>query len=242
MSIVANETFYTGNIQLTLPYFCGVKKYLKYLAYFTFWLFYFIVTRVLFLVYHYALTSGLTGGEIVNSFLYGLRMDASFTAYICIVPFFLLLVQAVFYKFKIKKAISFYTIAVIIILSFITTADLELYTAWGYRMDATPLQYLKSPEEMGGTISSAPLFSLLLIFVLLTALFTWLYRLLVNGFFAEPDKKENIFLRAGIALLLFVFLFVPVRGGIQKFLSIKVTLTFHQIYLPIMRQLIYHGT
>lgn len=143
-------------------------------------------------------------------------MDASFTAYICIFPFFLLLLQAIFYQFKIKKAISFYTIVVIIILSFITTADLELYTAWGYRMDATPLQYLKSPEEMGGTISSAPLFSLLSIFILITALFTWLYRFFIKRLFAESNKKRNIFLRAGFALLLAISLFVPIRGGIQK--------------------------
>ncbi len=143
-------------------------------------------------------------------------MDASFTAYICILPFFLLFAQSFFSKLKIKKLTRIYTIVVIIILSFITTADLELYTAWGYRMDATPLQYLKSPEEMGGTISSAPLFSLLIIFALLTAFFIWLYRILVDSFFTHTNLNQNIFLRAGIALFLLVFLFVPIRGGFQK--------------------------
>ncbi|MDQ6761009.1 MAG: sulfatase-like hydrolase/transferase [Bacteroidota bacterium] len=193
-----------------------MKKYIKYLVYFGFWLFYFIVTRVLFLIYHHPLTSGLTGGEIVNSFLYGIRMDASFTAYICIFPFFTLLIQSFFTNLKIKKIIRIYTIAIIVILSFITTTDLELYTAWGYRMDATPLQYFKSPEEMGGTVLSAPLFSLLIIFILLTVFFIWLYRIIIDIFFTQPSPKENIFLRAGIALFLLVFLFVPIRGGIQK--------------------------
>lgn len=193
-----------------------MKKYLQYLVYFLFWLFYFVVTRIFFLVYHHPLTSGLTGGEIFNSFIYGARMDASFTSYICIFPFFLLFVQSLFSKLKIKILTRIYTLTVIIILSFITTADLELYTAWGYRMDATPLQYLKSPEEMGGTISSAPLFSLFIIFALLTAFFIWLYKIFVDGFFAQAKPKQNIFLSISIALFLFVFLFVPIRGGFQK--------------------------
>lgn len=143
-------------------------------------------------------------------------MDISFTAYICIFPFFLLFIQSLVSEIKIKKLTRIYTISVITVLSFITTADLQLYTAWGYRMDATPLQYLKSPEEMGGTISSAPLFSLLIIFALLAAFFIWLYRILVDSFFTQTKLKQNIFFRAGIALFLFVFLFVPIRGGLQK--------------------------
>ncbi len=143
-------------------------------------------------------------------------MDVSFTSYICILPFLLLFIEAFFVQFKAKKIIRFYTVVVSIILSFITTADLELYSAWGYRMDATPLQYLKSPKEMGGTISSAPLLSLFIICVLLSTFFIWFYRKYIDNFFSQANQKENIFLRICITFLLFIFLFVPIRGGIQK--------------------------
>ncbi len=170
----------------------------------------------MFLVYHHSLSSGLTFIEICKVFLYGLRMDLSFTSYICILPFLLFFIKSIFPGFNPNKIIEVYTIAVIILLSFIATADLELYTAWGYRMDATPLQYLKSPEEMGGSILSAPLLLLLLILSGLCFLFIWLYR--KNRRLFSIDKKNGSanFLRVILSLFLLVFLFVPIRGGIQK--------------------------
>src|SRR6185312_3175996 len=110
----------------------------------------------------------LTTAEIFKIFLYGLRMDASFAAYICIFPFLLFFIKSVARNLRINKIIRIYTTVLIVIITFLITADLELYNAWGYRMDATPLQYFKTPKEMGATISSAPLFLLLLILIFLS--------------------------------------------------------------------------
>ncbi|MEO8413733.1 MAG: LTA synthase family protein [Ginsengibacter sp.] len=100
-------------------------------------------------------------------------------------------------------------------LSFITTADLELYTAWGYRMDATPLQYFKSPKEMGASVSSAPLFLLLIIFLIFSAFFTWLFKKYVYRF-VQMKPADLSFAQVAVSLFLAAFLFVPIRGGIQK--------------------------
>src|SRR6185312_2257464 len=126
-----------------------------------------LISKSLFLVYHYKLSAGLNGGEIFKVFLYGSRMDLSFTSYICIFPFILFFIRTALIKIRIEKVLKIYTIIVIVLISFLTTADLELYTAWGYRMDATPLLYLKSPKEMGASVSSSPLFLLLIIFIIL---------------------------------------------------------------------------
>jgi hypothetical protein len=127
-------------------YFCCVKKFSGYFIYFFYWLLFFVITRLLFLVYHFSLTKTLSGSEILKVFLYGLRMDISFTSYICIFPFLLFFIKFLTTKINIQKVISIYTNFLIILLSFLATADLQLYNAWGYRMDATPLQYLKSPK------------------------------------------------------------------------------------------------
>lgn len=170
----------------------------------------------MFLVYHHSLTRGLTFTEIFKVFLYGLRMDLSFTSYVCILPFLLFFIKSIFPKFNPNKIIEIYTIALIILLSFIATADLELYSAWGYRMDATPLQYLKSPKEMGGSVSSAPLLLLLFIFVLLSLFFIWIYKKNITIFYIYKKNKKATFPDVIISLFIFVFLFVPIRGGIQK--------------------------
>ncbi len=143
-------------------------------------------------------------------------MDASFTSYICILPFLLFFIKSIFPKLNPGKIIGSYTIVLIIFLSFLTTADLELYTAWGYRMDATPLQYLKSPKEMGGSVSSAPLLLLLFIFVLLSSLFIWIYKRNKTLFYFDKKNKSVSIPAIIISLFLCVFLFVPIRGGIQK--------------------------
>lgn len=192
-----------------------MKKYYGYIAYFAFWIFYFLICRALFLLYHHSLSENLTPVETTKVFLYGLRMDASFTSYICILPFLLFFIRALFIKLNIGKIINAYTVVTIILLSFLTTADLELYTAWGYRMDATPLQYLKSPKEMGASVSSSPLFLLLIIFIALSVLSIWFYyKFIAVNMQIKPVRFAPVY--AVLSLFLIAFLFIPIRGGIQK--------------------------
>ncbi|MEO7163625.1 MAG: sulfatase-like hydrolase/transferase, partial [Bdellovibrionia bacterium] len=193
-----------------------MKKYLPYFTYLFFWLFYFVVTRGLFLVYHHDLTSKLNTAEIFKAFFYGLRMDLSFASYICVFPFLLFLVAVFIKSFNPGNSLRVYSIALIIILSFLATADLELYRAWGFRMDATPLQYLKSPKEMGASVSSAPLLLLLFIFLALSIFFSWLYFKIEKYLHIKATGKWPLLVNIVLSVFLVVVLFVPIRGGLQK--------------------------
>jgi len=192
-----------------------VKKYQGYLFYFLYWILFFAIAKVAFLLYHFHLTKTLNGVEVFKVFLYGSRMDASFAAYICIFPFLLFFIKSIALKFPVNKIIRVYTFILVIVISFLITADLELYNAWGFRMDATPLQYFKSPKEMIATVSSAPLFLLSVIYILVTVLFILIYKKYFDFFI---DKKQKRFHVADVffSLFLIVFLFLPIRGGIQK--------------------------
>ncbi len=142
-------------------------------------------------------------------------MDASFTGYICIFPFLLFLIRSIAINFRVKKIIRIYTYFLIAVISFLIIADLGLYNAWGFRMDATPLQYFKTPKEMGATISTAPVLLLLLIFIFIAGLFIFIYRRYFDPFIGIDQKKLQIG-HVFISAFLLVFLFVPIRGGIQK--------------------------
>lgn len=192
-----------------------MKKYLSYPLYLLFWILYFLAARSVFLLYHAKLTASLNGADIVNTFLYGFRMDLSFASYICIFPFLLFFIKTVSPRVSVQKTIKVYTYILIIVLSFITVADLELYNAWGFRMDATPLQYFKNPKEMGATVSSAPVFILLLVFALFTVLFLFIYNRFFH-FFAKFPVKHFYLLQPLLSLILIAVLFIPIRGGIQK--------------------------
>jgi len=192
-----------------------VKKYQAYLFYFLYWILFFAGAKVAFLLYHFNLTKALTGIEVLKVFLYGSRMDASFTAYICIFPFLLFFIKSIVLKFSVNKIITIYTFILVIVFSFLITADLELYAAWGYRMDATPLQYFKSPKEMAATVSSAPLFLLLLIFILFTAVFIFIYKKYFD-FYIDKNQKRFHIADTLLSLFLIALLFIPIRGGVQK--------------------------
>ena len=174
-----------------------------------------MVAKAVFLIYHFPLAKTLSATETFKVFFYGLKMDSSFTGYICILPFFLFLAKSFLINIPINKIIRIYTFILVIFISFLTIADLELYTAWGFRMDATPLQYFKSPAEMGATVSSAPVFKLLVIFAALAVLFIFIYKKYFNSFI---DKKQKKIMPVDllISTFLFAFLFVPIRGGFQK--------------------------
>lgn len=197
-----------------IPIFAAVKNFGAYIGYFLFWMIFFFVARGLFLVYHLNLANELTLVDVLNIFRYGLRMDASFSAYICIFPFILYLVKAIRPRVRVSPIVRVYSVILIVILSFVTIADLELYSAWGFRMDATPLQYFKSPKEMAGTVSSAPLFILSIIFLFLCFIFIFLLRYFNLRAFrrANAPRVVNIF----AAAFLIAVLFIPIRGGIQK--------------------------
>jgi phosphoglycerol transferase MdoB-like AlkP superfamily enzyme len=174
-----------------------------------------MVAKAIFLCYHYGLTTTLTGSEIGKVFLYGLRMDTSFTGYLCILPFLLFWIKSIFIRIPIRKIIRVYTVILILFISFLCAADLELYGAWGFRMDTTPLQYFKTPKEMGATISTAPVFLLLLIFVAFAALSIFIYKKYFDRFIDRHQKR--IYLPDILfSLFLLALLFVPIRGGIQK--------------------------
>ena len=59
--------------------------------YFLFWIFYFIVARAIFFGYYFDQTLELSLSTVSKTFLYGLRLDASFSAYISLLPFLLIL-------------------------------------------------------------------------------------------------------------------------------------------------------
>ncbi len=170
---------------------------------------------MVFLVYHHNLSGDLNFGEILDVFYYGLRLDFSFAGYICIIPFLLLFLNTFFTRFPVQAIIRWYSYIIIGMLCFLTVADLELFTAWGFRMDNTPLQYFKNPGEMAATVSSSPVFSLLSIGLAMALVFIVVYRKMVDKKLATLFTQIRVW-QIGLSLFLIALLIIPIRGGVQK--------------------------
>ncbi|GAB3833356.1 LTA synthase family protein [Hymenobacter jeollabukensis] len=184
--------------------------------YFLFWLLLFALGRAVFLLYHYAPhTAALDAGTVARTFLYGLRLDGSAAAYLSLPAFLLLALGGLFPRWRGAKAVGAYTALAGVVVGLLTTVDLELYKAWGFRLDSTPLQYLDTPGEMAASAGSAPLLLLTLIFLGLLAAGYGLYRRLLTPLPLAPAWFPRW--RAVLVGLLYIALVVvPLRGGVQQ--------------------------
>ncbi|WP_257873085.1 LTA synthase family protein [Hymenobacter sp. J193] len=184
--------------------------------YFLFWLLFFVAAKLLFLGYHHQLIAPLPLAEVAQIVVFGLRLDASAAAYLCLPAFLLFLADCLAGpRFPLERLLRFVTAVAVLVVSVLTVADLELYQAWGFRLDATPLQYLNTPTEMAASAGSAPWGLLLALWGLLLASSWGLYTGLIGRLPAAPSGFGRG--RAALVSLLYIALVVvPLRGGVQQ--------------------------
>jgi phosphoglycerol transferase MdoB-like AlkP superfamily enzyme len=191
-----------------------MRKRLEFLAlYGLSWVLFFQFFRVLFLIYHYKKTIELPSFLWVSSARHGLQMDISFASYILLIPTLLLVFTANKWKWY-SKTLSVYSLVLALLISLLTVTDLELFRAWGFRIDGTSLHYLQTPVEAFASMGAAPVVPLLLLLVVLIFL---VYRILKT----IVQRTTGSFGRLGFGYTIPVFLLlagsliIPIRGGFQ---------------------------
>ncbi|KAA9346139.1 LTA synthase family protein [Adhaeribacter soli] len=191
-----------------------MKKYVPNQVFlFIYWLLLLFIGKAFFLSFHYSKTSQLEASDILKIFGYGLRLDFSAAAYFSVIPFLHLLFTPPIPARITRKLVNYYAIIITSLVTLLVSADLQLYSIWGFRLDATPLQYLSTPSEMLASTASAPLLLLFILFLAQISLALFLYFR-----FFKPDLS-NHHPRAGYYLLSFcllIILVLPIRGGWQQ--------------------------
>ena len=166
---------------------------LKFLLfYFVIWVIFFEAARLLFLFYNFSEAKELSFQTNALSFLHGLRMDVSVASYF-LAPVCLFVLAGVFLPFF-RKAIIYkiYSYTLLLFSWLITVSDLGLYKSWKFRIDATPLLYLKSPKEAWASISHLPVFLILLIFIVVYVSLCFLFKKFIGNkiyLLKESPKK-----------------------------------------------------
>ncbi len=183
------------------------------LYYFFFWLLYFVLFRGLFLWYHQEETSKLSWDLITGTFFHGIWMDISFTSYLCLLVFLLVAISVFLPGRILTNIVKWYTLIVLAFISFLSVADLELFTEWGFRLDATPLAYVNTPMEMAASTASSPYIMLIGSIVLITISSFLLYRKFIHAQLKDLTRIPAIW--GIIFLLLTGSLIIPIRGGFQ---------------------------
>lgn len=189
------------------------NRFLYNLYYFLFWIFYFVFARFFFLIYYVDKTQELEASTIVKTFLYGLRLDASFAAYLSTIPFLLIMFSVIINPKIILKIIKWYTFTVIIFISLLLLIDAGLYQAWGVRLDTSLLPYLNTPELMISSTSTFQLVSGIFAWILISFVFIKIFKKIHQKNSAKISFGK--WLQIPLFLLMTAVLIIPVRGGFQ---------------------------
>lgn len=191
------------------------RRLLFLLFYWLLWVVFFQVARGVFLIYHLSHTRELPLTTSLETFLYGARMDLSMAAYL-LAPVCLFVLASVVVPFFRRSIIyKVYSYILLFFILLIIVADLEVFEAWGSRMDATPLKYLGTPKEVWASISHLPIFFILFVFLVI-----YIGLCLIFGRIIE---RLSVYLYGArgrvvstLSLLAFtVLLIIPMRGGLQ---------------------------
>lgn len=143
-------------------YFCRpmLRSLFSFVRFYIFWLLFFALTRVVFEVYFHAKLHGANFVEILKTFLYGIRMDASATAYMAILPLLIFIINwFIGGKNHIKPIwLKVYTWFCVFCISLIAVVDLGIFAEWGAKVNFRAFDTLyNSPAESMSSTASSPI-------------------------------------------------------------------------------------
>lgn len=182
-----------------------------------YWLFLSVVARLIFILFYLSGYPGNRTTGLINSFVYGSRLDLSMSSYIIALS---LLVWLLYSLFKIEFGFTSYRILGILILGLIlliTIADVVVYQHWAIKINITAIQFAQHPREVIASMGKEDhILLMVMIYIVLMAGFIWLwvrmtdrlkYRLNIRG--------HSLFFNLVAFLLISAATVLGIRGGVQ---------------------------
>ena len=159
------------------------KRLIALGVYSMFWLTFFFFARLFFIAIQYESSFKNGAGELLATFINGLKLDISTTGYYMLIPVLLAIPGIWFTGNRYKLITRWYSFILILFSSLIVVADANLYSYWGFRMDYTPVMYLKTPAEAMASVSTIKAAGFFLTIIAISSLFIFVYRRTVDNFF-----------------------------------------------------------
>ena len=189
------------------------KRIIALISYTLFWMVFFIIARLIFITaqFHDALQN--TVPELMATFWHGSKLDISTTGYYLLLPVLFSIPGIWFNGNWYKYLLKWYTCFMIVFSSIIIVADANLYTYWGFRMDFTPVLYLKTPGEAMASVSTLKIIFLILSVTLMSAFFIYFYNKLIDRLFSGFERVRLWIPSMFGFVILLGSLLIPIRGG-----------------------------
>ena len=192
-----------------------LKGFIFLLRFFLFWLLFFFLERLVFLICFSEKLRDAPFSEIIKSFVFGLRMDASMAGYVSLIPLLVFLVLWFLPHLPFKGSISrVYVSTLIILFSLITVINFNIYREWGSKINSKALDFFfDSPQEALASGASSPILLSLGVLLLLSASGILMSRLIIN--YRLPERNVAVWQKVVLTVLSFSVLFLAVRGGLD---------------------------
>ena len=164
-----------------------------------------------------------TFGDVMEVLRHGLSLDLSTALYFLILPFLVMLVSIWWNKGKVlRRLLCTYYIIISIAFALAFVADCSLYPFWGFKLDASCLQYLTTPKEAAASVSVWYLLLRLVIFIIIAGFISIGYLMGLKNYEETNQKNtrrpttlhktsETIFHLVCIPLMV-----IGIRGGLNE--------------------------
>lgn len=179
-----------------------------------FWLLFFAAGRLIFLIYHFQKLEGIPSDEVLTVFIKAIPLDTSVACYLLALSWIFLTVR-VFYPTEIISKVILILVAVeCILVSFILSAELEIYEEWGTKLSAKIFSYFTHPTEIYNSISTGLFFFLFILALINSGAGFLIYK----RYFASPVEvsKKNALLFISLFILIPGLLLLGIRGGFRQ--------------------------
>ena len=164
-----------------------------------------------------------TFDDVMEVLRHGLSLDLSTALYFLILPFLVMIVSIWWNKGKVlRRLLCTYYIIISIAFALAFVADCSLYPFWGFKLDASCLQYLTTPKEAAASVSVWYLLLRLVIFIIIAGFISIGYLMGLKNYEETNQKNtrrpttlhktsETIFYLVCIPLMV-----IGIRGGLNE--------------------------
>jgi phosphoglycerol transferase MdoB-like AlkP superfamily enzyme len=175
----------------------------------------FVLQKPAFMLYNRSFAHDCSAGDRLAVMMHGLALDATMTGYFMIVPWLTLFVGFFMKRINMRKILLPYFILAATLSAIVFVTDASLYSFWNFKLDATALLYLDSPEEALASTSGMYIASRILVVALLSGLYTWLFAKITPAALPPVQKLWNRLAAIPVMLLAGFALFGIIRGGFR---------------------------
>ena len=187
----------------------------------------FIVAKVCFMLFCQE-GHDFSFGDMWQVISHGLSLDLSTALYFLIVPFLVVMVSVWWNGKILSKILLVYFIIIAFAFALAFVADTSLYPFWGFKLDASCLQYLDTPTEAMASVTTAYLvwrvIAILIVASIISIGYLYIVRTLRTKSPHGTDKKS-----AAFGLIIFILMIPPFIIGIRGELD-ESTTNIGQVY------------